>query len=98
MGSTYYDHKARRAYETFTKIDPKTGIVERFIKREVPYNGEPPFGAAHSQPKPNEPMSKAEAERLRADIHSFLMHSDDSPLDEQSRAELRKRAEWERNR
>jgi hypothetical protein len=98
MGSVYYDHKARRAYETYTKVDPKTGVVERFIGKEIQYEGEPPFGAAHAQPKPNEPMSKAEADRLRAEIQGFLMHSDDSPLDEQSRAELRRRAEWERNR
>lgn len=96
MGSIFYDHKARRAFETETRRNPTTGAPERFCTKEIAYDGESPIGMAVSQSKPFEPLTQEQASHLRADVQLFLSGADDSPLGPRDRDELARWVAWQR--
>ena len=88
----HYDHKNRRAFETEIRRNPETGTLERIITREIPYLGEPPFSSPTKERQTT--LSREEADRLRQDLEAFLLHSDDSPLDATTRAQLARYVAW----
>lgn len=96
MGSIFYDHKARRAFETETRRNPTTGAPERYCTKEIPYDGDSPIGAPTSPSKPFEPLTQEQASRLRQDVQTFLSGADDSPLGPTDRDELARRLAWQR--
>ena len=92
--SVYYDHENRRAFETELRRNPETGVWERIIVREVPYEGESPLASDERKPRPPfARLSPEEADRLHEAILRYLA-SDESFLNKHSRAELRERLEW----
>jgi len=93
----YYDHQNRRAFETELRRNPESGVWERIIVREVPYEGESPLASEERKPRsPFAPLSPKEADRLQEAILRYLV-SDESFLNNHSRAELRERLEWRKN-
>jgi len=90
----YYDDQNRRGFETELRRNPETGVWERIIVREVPYEGESPLASDERQPRPPfARLSPEEADRLHEAILRYLA-SDESFLNKHSRAELRERLEW----
>ena len=88
----HYDHHNRRAFETEIRRNPETGALERIITREVPYPGEPPF-APPAKGK-DTTLSREQVDRLKQDLQAFMLHSDDSPLDATTRAQLARYVAW----
>jgi len=88
----HYDHKNRRAFETEIRRNPETGTLERIITREIPYLGEPPF--AQPPKERGTTLTREQADRLRQGLQAFMLHSDDSPLDATTRAQLARYVAW----
>lgn len=93
MGTPYYDHANRRAWETEVRTDPETGRPFRALAKEIPYTGEPPTVTSAPNASP-EQQSKAQADRLRRDLVSFFAHADDSPLGQQDREAFARQLKW----
>ena len=90
----YHDDQNRRGFETELRRNPETGVWERIIVREVPYEGESPLASDERKPRPPfARLSPEEADRLHEAILRYLA-SDESFLNKHSRAELRERLEW----
>ena len=88
----HYDHKNRRAFETEIRRNPETGVLERVITREIPYVGEPPF--APPAKRKDTTLSREQVDRLKQDLQASMLHSDDSPLDATTRAQLARYIAW----